>query len=106
MDSADNYTTQYTCNGLDLVTHINYNGGKQGAYVYNAVGDLVEDWTGVNTYKYSEQPDLRYREQRPDHQLPVRRDAACGTDGLPPRPGSMITTNADGKKVSFSWVGA
>ena len=37
-----------------MVTHINYNGGKQVDYAYNAVGDLVrmEDWTGVNTFEY------------------------------------------------------
>ena len=51
---ADGYTTEYTYNALDLVTHINYNGGKQVDYVYNAVGDLVrmDDWTGTNTFEY------------------------------------------------------
>ena len=40
--------------GIDLVTNINYNGGKEVDYAYNAVGDLVrmEDWTGVNTFEY------------------------------------------------------
>ena len=36
-----------------MVMHINYNGGKEVSYQYNAVGDLVrmEDWTGVNTFE-------------------------------------------------------
>ena len=36
-----------------MVMHINYNGGKEASYQYNAVGDLVrmEDWTGVNTFE-------------------------------------------------------
>lgn len=38
---ADRFTTEYTYNRLDMVTHINYNGGKQVYYAYNAVGDLV-----------------------------------------------------------------
>ena len=37
--------------GIDMVTNINYNGGKEVDYAYNAVGDLVrmEDWMGGNT---------------------------------------------------------
>lgn len=36
-----------------MVTHINYNGGKEVSYQYNAVGDLVQmdDWTGTNTFE-------------------------------------------------------
>ena len=36
-----------------MVTNINYNGGKEVSYQYNAVGDLVrmEDWIGVNTFE-------------------------------------------------------
>lgn len=50
---ADGFVTEYTLSALDLVTHINYNGGKQVEYQYNAVGDLVkmEDWTGANTFE-------------------------------------------------------
>lgn len=46
--------TDYTYNALDMVININYNGGKEVHYVYNAVGDLVEmeDWTGTNTFEY------------------------------------------------------
>jgi len=53
--NTDGYTTSYTCNWLDLVTRINYNGGKQAGNAYNAVGDLVrmEDWTGINTFEYN-----------------------------------------------------
>ncbi len=45
--------TEYTYNALDMVTHINYNGGKEVSYQYNAVGDLVQmdDWTGTNTFE-------------------------------------------------------
>ena len=51
---ADAMVTEFTYNALDMVTHINYNGGKEVDYVYNAVGDLVrmEDWTGINTFEY------------------------------------------------------
>ena len=36
---------------LDLISHINYNGGKQVDYAYNKTGDLVkmEDWSGITT---------------------------------------------------------
>ena len=38
---------------LDLIEHINYNGGKQVDYAYNKTGDLVkmEDWSGTTTYE-------------------------------------------------------
>ena len=50
---ADGYVIEYPCNVLDMVTHINYNGGKEVSYQYNAVGDLVQmdDWTGINTFE-------------------------------------------------------
>lgn len=38
----DGYVTGYTYDSLDLVSHINYNGGKQVDYAYNKTGDLVE----------------------------------------------------------------
>ena len=49
---ADGYVTEYTYNALGMVTHINYNGGKEVSYQYNAVGDMVQmdDWTGTNTH--------------------------------------------------------
>ena len=51
---ADGYTTTYTYNALDLVTHINYNGGKYMDYVYNAVGALVTNTWIIkkNAYGY------------------------------------------------------
>lgn len=38
---------------LDLIEHINYNGGKQVDYAYNKTGDLVkmDDWSGTTTYE-------------------------------------------------------
>ena len=50
---ADGYTTEYTYNGVDLVTKINYNDAKQVSYRYNATGDLVsmEDWLGTTTFE-------------------------------------------------------
>ena len=37
----DGYVTTYGYNGLDMVTSINYNDGKEVTYQYNKVGDLV-----------------------------------------------------------------
>lgn len=50
---ADGMVTEYTFDSLDLVSHINYNGGKQVDYAYNKTGDLVkmEDWSGATTYE-------------------------------------------------------
>lgn len=50
---ADGYVTEYTMDALDLIEHINYNGGKQVDYQYNKTGDLVkmEDWSGTTTYE-------------------------------------------------------
>ena len=50
---ADGYVTTYGYNGLDMVTSINYNGGKEVSYQYNKVGDLVKmvDWTGTTTFE-------------------------------------------------------
>ena len=47
------YVTTYGYNGLDIVTSINYNGGKEVSYQYNKVGDLVKmvDWTGTTTFE-------------------------------------------------------
>ena len=47
------YVTTYGYNGLDMVTSINYNDGKEVTYQYNKVGDLVEmtDWTGTTTFE-------------------------------------------------------
>ena len=47
------YVTTYGYNGLDMVTSINYNNGKEVTYQYNKVGDLVEmtDWTGTTTFE-------------------------------------------------------
>ena len=49
----DGYVTTYGYNGLDMVTSINYNDGKEVTYQYNKVGDLVEmtDWTGTTTFE-------------------------------------------------------
>lgn len=50
---ADGYVTEYTMDALDLIEHINYNGGKQVDYAYNKTGDLVkmEDWSGTTTFE-------------------------------------------------------
>lgn len=50
---ADGYVTEYSYNPLDLVTHINYNGGKEVSYAYNKAGELVSmaDWNGTTTFE-------------------------------------------------------
>ena len=50
---ADGYVTTNTYTKLDMVSSINYNGGKEVSYQYNAVGDLVQmtDWTGTTAFE-------------------------------------------------------
>ena len=49
----DGYVTEYAYNGVDLVTNISYNGGKEAGFAYNAAGELVKmtDWTGETTFE-------------------------------------------------------
>ena len=50
---ADGTVTEYTYSPLDLVTNINYNGGKSVSYQYNGTGELVQmtDWTGTTSFE-------------------------------------------------------
>ncbi len=38
---GDGYVTEYTCNPLDLVPHISYNGAKEVSYQYNYLLMLI-----------------------------------------------------------------
>ena len=95
---ADNYTTKYTYNGLDMVTHINYNGGKQVDYAYNSVGDLVrmEDWTGINTFEYDLLSQLK---KVTDHKGNVVKYDYDGNGN------QTVMTYPDGSKVNYTYDG-
>ena len=95
---ADHYTTEFTYNGLDMVTHINYNGGKQVDYAYNAVGDLVrmEDWTGINTFEYDLLSQLKKATDHKGNAVEYRYDGNGNQVSMTYPDGSEVTYDYDG----------
>ena len=51
---------KHSNNGFDMVTHINYNGGKQVDYVYNSVGNLLSQLIRINAERYLYHPDAKH----------------------------------------------